>query len=525
MQRTSVWIAGIAACVPWVLLVYMLLGCAMTFPYYSAWHFAGVVARSYAGTLGLADLWASAEGQRVLFPQLLLLLLARLSGWNGAWEIALNLGLGVAIYLSMLYLLRHCARVMQAPLPLWLPALLALFHASFVQFENWTWGWQAQALLSILFALWSLIALVRASEAAFVLAVLLALGAAFSQAHGLAVFVGGLPLLLLDPARTRGVRLLHAGLWLIAAGVAAWCCAGAAGDGVLGTGAAAIAAHPLRAALYFAGVLGVPVGRWMPPIAMIAGATLLGAAAFLAVYLWIRRRPEIHGWLPLAAVGLYVVAGVAGIVWLRLPLGMQTAMISRYATLSILLWGAVLGTLTIALRGRTAYAVAAAVCAGLIPPLLVASVQGRELAQRMYLKALPGLAQAAMHPGEDSPHLASYVHDFEVFREASPVLAQHGLSFYGGNRDDLVLEISETYLDRVPDVAEHLRLGAMFREAQRYDLAEQHLRYAVQREPQNPDALFQLSLLLSKTDRKDEATRVIEEALRLQRARRGETSP
>lgn len=525
MRKTATVLAALAAAAPWALLLYMLRDCAMTFPYYSEWHFGQIVAKSYEGSLGLRDLWAPAEGQRVLLPQMLLLLLARLSHWNGAWEIALNFALGLAIYFSLLGCLWRAARAQHAPFPLWLPALLALLHASFVQFENWTWGWQAQALLSILFALWSLLFLARADNAAFILAVVFAFGAAFSQAHGLAVFIGGLPLLLFDPDRDRDARLVHLSLWLLAAGVAAWCCATAANPEIFPAGLHAIAARPARAALFFAGVLGVPIGRWMPPMAMILGAALLAASFAFLLYLLRSRRAELRAWLPCTAVALYVLAAVAGIVWLRLPHGMQTAMISRYAPLGMLLWSVLLGGFALAFRGRSAQALVVALCAALVPPILAASVQGRDLAQKMYLKSLLGLAQAALHPGEDSPHLANYVHDLDTFREASPVLARHRLSFYAKDRDTLVADISERYMERVADTAEHLRLGAMFREARRYDLAEQHLRHAVQREPQNPDTLYQLSLLLSKTDRKDEATRIIEEALRLQKARQAATRP
>ena len=60
-------------------------------PYWDQWRLVPLLAALDDGTMRVSDLWAIHNEHRVLFPRLVMLGLAQLSGWNTRWEMAASL--------------------------------------------------------------------------------------------------------------------------------------------------------------------------------------------------------------------------------------------------------------------------------------------------------------------------------------------------------------------------------------------------------------------------------------------------
>ena len=54
----------------------------ITIPYWDQWELVPLLEKMHNHTLTLADLWAQHNEHRIIFPKILMMLLARLSNWN-----------------------------------------------------------------------------------------------------------------------------------------------------------------------------------------------------------------------------------------------------------------------------------------------------------------------------------------------------------------------------------------------------------------------------------------------------------
>jgi hypothetical protein len=123
-------------------------------PYYDQWEFVPLLEKMHNHTLTLADVWRQHNEHRILFPKILMLVLARLSNWNIFLELCANMVIAAFILLLLLSLLRSTSE----ETPFWLKMFISLMVFSMFQSENWSWGWQIQIFLSVLgsvIAIWA----------------------------------------------------------------------------------------------------------------------------------------------------------------------------------------------------------------------------------------------------------------------------------------------------------------------------------------------------------------------------------
>ncbi len=74
---------------------------AVPIPILDQWALLPLLEKSYQHPLTWGDFWAQHNEHRLVFPRLIMLLCARLSGWDLRWELAVNLLLGVGIYAAL----------------------------------------------------------------------------------------------------------------------------------------------------------------------------------------------------------------------------------------------------------------------------------------------------------------------------------------------------------------------------------------------------------------------------------------
>ena len=83
--------------IPIVVLIYFVVEYTVNVPHWDQWGLVPLLEKSYSGTLSFGDLWAQHNEHRAFFPKIVMLTLARFSGWNIAYELAANIIVSIGI--------------------------------------------------------------------------------------------------------------------------------------------------------------------------------------------------------------------------------------------------------------------------------------------------------------------------------------------------------------------------------------------------------------------------------------------
>src|ERR1035438_6445895 len=195
----------ILALVPLAFLLCVVARYAVAVPYWDQWEFVPLLEKTYHGQLTFHDLWAQHNEHRILFPKIIMLALARLTGWNIRCELAVNIILALGIFAVFIHQVKITGRKLGiAGLPWAIPAL-SLIVFSISQYQNWLWGWQLQMLLNLLAVVGGILLLANGtfSWSRFAAAALLGMVATYSFANGTLFWPIGLVILLVVTAGKR----------------------------------------------------------------------------------------------------------------------------------------------------------------------------------------------------------------------------------------------------------------------------------------------------------------------------------
>jgi len=325
---------------PLVYLIHLMVKWAVDVPFWDQWDFAPLLLKSYDGHVTFADLFAQHNEHRLVFPRLVMLILARLTAWNTLYEQAASVVFATGIWLVLAFLTRRVVRLAGSAGPIWAFPMISLVVFSLAQQENWFWGWQLQILMSVLAAVAGVALLAESwsSRTRFAGAIALGVVAAYSFASGVVCWPTGLFVLLLTgPSGWRRVLNARIGLWTASAAIS--------------TGLYVrhfqrppdyppmdfFLTHPLAWLEYVCAYLGGPLMRY-EPAAVVAGLVCL-ALFCSSVWLILRMRlSKIEELSPLIGIASYAVgtAMLAGIG--RAGASVHQALTSRYATSANLLW-------------------------------------------------------------------------------------------------------------------------------------------------------------------------------------------
>ncbi|HET6197399.1 MAG TPA: hypothetical protein VFE12_16685, partial [Acetobacteraceae bacterium] len=295
-----------APLVPLLVLAYLCWRFTVDVPFCDDWQMVDDLGLLARGGYPMARLWRFQNEHRFAFSMPILLLLAKWTRWRIGAEVALNVALAAAAF-----------AVVRRNVAGWTALAVAVVMFSWVQWENWTWGYQLSVFLQLLAGVGMVALLPRRWPAAAALAFV----AQFTFGFGQAAWPTGMWML----ARQRRWGAL-----------AAWAAMGAAATALYFTGWSIIV--PVQHARGLAQVpsfvllfLGRPLAHgW--PAALVALSGLVLAAALL------HRRPapseaSRFGW------GLVMYALFAGAACaLGRAADMQAALISRYTTVAQLFW-------------------------------------------------------------------------------------------------------------------------------------------------------------------------------------------
>jgi hypothetical protein len=323
-------------------------------PFWDQWELAPLLAKQQAGTLTLHDLMEQHNEHRMLFPQLIMVGLAPLTGWDIRAELAVNYAFAALALAALIAAVRPFLASASSATRGVVWFLLAATIFSLSQWENWLWGWQIQWFLSLVGVIAACFGLKRgldvwATRRAAGAVLIAASGAAatvvqLSIASGVMLWPIGLLMIALHPADGKKIPTA---VWAAVAVVAnalffhGWHSAPIPG---MPTPLEALA-DPLRLGHYVLAYISGPIGRmWLIDLPVGAtGAALLvfcfAAAGYLLVSDW-SRRAEASPWLGLVAFvcGGGLVTGLG-----RVGFGVEQGLGSRYVTLSMLLTVAAVG--------------------------------------------------------------------------------------------------------------------------------------------------------------------------------------
>ena len=96
----------ILALVPFAFLLFVVLTCAVMVPYWDQWDMVPLLEKTCHGELTFHDLWAQHNEHRIFFPKIIMLSLARLTGWSIGCELFTILLLAIGIFLLFLRQMR-----------------------------------------------------------------------------------------------------------------------------------------------------------------------------------------------------------------------------------------------------------------------------------------------------------------------------------------------------------------------------------------------------------------------------------
>ncbi len=301
--------------------------------YFDQWYDIRLLGRWYSGTMTISDLWSQHGENRILFPNLLVLLLARSAHYNTIVEQYLSGALLVASTAIIIW-----AHKRRSPDINWLwyvPVAAALL--SLVQYQNTLWGFQLAWYMVYLSLALSLLLLDRRNLTwlALGIAIVVAIVGSYSSAQGLLIWPVGL-LLLYQRNRSRSMSLT----WLACAVVTAvvyfynlsapnaW---------------SSVFAHPVATAKFYflavAGVLGVVVPQKSnaDTYIVIAAGIIIFVLAVWVLFTFGRRRDETSGapfGVALCAFGLLFAAMATSE---RASQGLVDQTYSHYTTFDLLI--------------------------------------------------------------------------------------------------------------------------------------------------------------------------------------------
>ena len=363
---------------PVVLLIGFVANFSVNVPIDDEWRLASLFDKIATGNVTFNDFWALHSNHRIVFPKILIAVLAFVSRWNINYQLCLSIGLAVITFIATYKL--ASMQVKNVGDDLWHLAniLTCILLCSLVQHENWLWGFQlAWFLVNLCFvaAVYCLILPKRLlPNIQISMAALFCFIASFSMAQGLLSWLAAIPAVvaLEGNAAQKRKRLIVWMLLFVAT------CAVYSIDyhPSRKTSIISLLNKPLVVIDYFLSLLGSPIVR-SPVISALVGLAIFATFLFLAFYFFViaspakqSPAPEIASFLamtdrndiseqreaiPWLSIGLFAVLSALFITVGRAEFGaIQAIESSRYTTNSILLLIALVQLGQLFVRGNIA---------------------------------------------------------------------------------------------------------------------------------------------------------------------------
>lgn len=330
----------VAGWLPVLFLIHTIQRFSVNVPFLDDWVLVDLFRKVAAGEATVADFFAQHSEHRIVFPRLILTVIAFLTHWNVNYTIASSVGL----YLITLLLLYRMASQQTNRSTLHrlasLGTSLALF--SFIQFQNWLWDFQIAWFLVntclVLSVFWLATGThpiwLRVTSAAICCTV-----ASFSLAQGLLTWIAVVPMLLTLKDDRRSQRRIHILLvWAVL-------CIGCVSLYFYGYAHPSyrpsvfdFLSQPIAACIYFLTLLGNALVYHSDLAAVVGGLLLLNFLVFVVLCFSLRGSGFAQAAACWISIGLFAILFACVTTVGRLTLvGIASAYSTRYTTPTLLL--------------------------------------------------------------------------------------------------------------------------------------------------------------------------------------------
>ena len=341
--------------IPVVLLIGFVANFSVNVPIDDEWRLANLFEKIAAGNINFNDFWALHSNHRIVFPKIIIAVLAFASQWNINYQLCLSIGLAVITFIAMYSL--SSMQVEKTKDDLWHLAniLTCILLCSLVQYENWLWGFQLAWFLVNLCFVAAVYVLSSDRKLLLSLRISIAAGfcfiASFSLAQGLLSWLAAIPAVVAvegNVAQKRKRLIVWMLLFVATCGIYSIDYHPSRKTSII-----SLLNKPLVVIDYFLSLLGSPIVR-SPVISPIVGLVILASFLFF-VFHFGRKISEHCQAVPWLSIGLFSVLSALFITAGRAEFGaIQAIESSRYTSNSILLLIALVQLGQLFARGKSA---------------------------------------------------------------------------------------------------------------------------------------------------------------------------
>jgi hypothetical protein len=406
---------------------------AVNVPFWDEWEL--VLLLKTPPSLSTMDyLWSQHNEHRIVFPRLVLFSLARATRFNVVAPIYFDLLLASFSLLGLWFIYQKLGES-----SVWLFVPVSWFIFNLGHWENILCGWQVSFYLAVAASIWALYLLSRSSTVSLstALAVFCGLVGSFSLSSGLLIWPVGLVYLI--NVRAKVMQTLSWGLLGTLTVIAyLW---GFTLEITHLPAPTVVLSQPVKTVEFFLAHVGAPLGTDRLYWSAIVGATLLGLFGF-GLWSEIKQNQMIaRGTAVAAALVLFSLLSSAAVTLGRSGLGMESALVSRYKTFSIL---GVIGLYMIlvrrAARGNRPRSRGALVSLVLFLALATAGVsqatkQGLAMGRMLRSERIEMQKILLNFDREPDEALAKLYPNVSLLRERATFLRDRGLSVFGETDD------------------------------------------------------------------------------------------
>ncbi len=331
---------------PIVLLIWFVAHYSFTTPYWDQWRIVPMFAKMGEGNIEFADLFSVHGHHRILFPKILISVLAFATGWNTKYEMLCSILFTILSFWGIYQIANNQRQTGDKYYFHTANILAGLLLFSLVQQQNWLWGFTLFWFGTNLCLIMGLYFLHGNSQMQpnqrLILAAISCFIGSFTLAQGLFSWLVLIPSVFVLN-NTPKIRLRNILIWLSLFILCSWLYS-IDYNPIRKPQPLFILQQPFQVLQYFFGVLGLPLIR-LPIPAVIIGFILFTIFLGLAFYFlgrinWqITKLNLITSAIPWLALGVFSLIACLSITAGRAQYGLENVISStRYTTASILLF-------------------------------------------------------------------------------------------------------------------------------------------------------------------------------------------
>lgn len=329
-ERTVKWLTRTGIMLPLVVTFYFVYKYGYTVPFWDEWEFVTFLEKFHNHTLTFTDFWAVHNEHRMLFPRILMLILANMSGWNILLEAYSSI---IFAAFSLYCLFSMLDDIQDSQKYSILKIIISLLLFSMIQYENWLFSFSVQyymAMTGVIASVWS-INKWQGQMRGLVTAILAAIFSNYSLGAGLFIWPSVLLMLIFQ----KKWKLKHILIWIFAGFVTCASYFYKHPGSAFGLPMTLFLSQPLNFVKYIFSFLGAPLAQ---DISTAIWISLILFIIIILSMLDIRRldKKRFDKMIPWLTLIIYVILNAVIIGMGRIHLGINQALSSRYTTISTL---------------------------------------------------------------------------------------------------------------------------------------------------------------------------------------------